>query len=125
ITSARVIVLGALHKAQAIFCRRRHQPRRPPPAKIRPGSPAPATGPGTANESTPLPVRVTTGCPTTNVFSTNTGGMPMRRRSVSRPVIWRLALEIPTVWGLKATSKVQVGDAEEQLASGVTEKDVF
>src|SRR5262245_42374081 len=29
---------------QAIFCRRRHQPRRPPPAKIRPGSPAPATG---------------------------------------------------------------------------------
>jgi len=30
--------------AQAIFCRRRHQPRRPPPAKIRPGSPAPATG---------------------------------------------------------------------------------
>jgi hypothetical protein len=27
------------------FCRRRHQPRRPPPAKIRPGSPAPAMGP--------------------------------------------------------------------------------
>ena len=26
--------------AQAIFCRRRHQPRRPPLAKIRPGSPA-------------------------------------------------------------------------------------
>src|SRR5215831_13995817 len=35
-------------KAQAIFCRRRHQPRRPPPAKIRPGRPAPARGPGTA-----------------------------------------------------------------------------
>jgi hypothetical protein len=33
--------------AQAIFCRRRHQPRRPPPAKIRPGSPAPGMGPGT------------------------------------------------------------------------------
>src|SRR5262249_55250044 len=33
--------------AQAIFCRRRHQPRRPPPAKIRPGRPAPTTGPGT------------------------------------------------------------------------------
>src|SRR5215467_13118582 len=32
---------------QAIFFRRRHQPRRPPPAKIRPGSPAPAMGPGT------------------------------------------------------------------------------
>jgi hypothetical protein len=34
--------------AQAIFCRRRHQPIRPPLAKIRPGSPAPAMGPGTA-----------------------------------------------------------------------------
>jgi hypothetical protein len=34
-------------QAQAIFLRRRHQPRRPPPAKIRPGSPAPAMGPGT------------------------------------------------------------------------------
>ena len=32
---------------QAIFHRRRHQPRRPPPAKIRPGRPAPAMGPGT------------------------------------------------------------------------------
>jgi hypothetical protein len=29
---------------QAIFCRRRHQPRSPPLTKIRPGSPAPATG---------------------------------------------------------------------------------
>src|SRR5262245_48983172 len=34
--------------AQAIFFRRCHQPRRPPLAKIRPGSPAPTTGPGTA-----------------------------------------------------------------------------
>src|SRR5215831_17757389 len=33
---------------QAIFRRRRHQPSRPPPAKIRPGRPAPAMGPGTA-----------------------------------------------------------------------------
>ena len=32
---------------QAIFCCRRHQPRRPPLAKISPGSPAPAIGPGT------------------------------------------------------------------------------
>jgi hypothetical protein len=31
-------------EAQAIFFRRRHQPRTPPSAKIRPGSPAPATG---------------------------------------------------------------------------------
>jgi hypothetical protein len=30
-------------EAQAIF-RRRHQPRRPPLTKIRPGSPAPAMG---------------------------------------------------------------------------------
>src|ERR1700730_8631849 len=35
---------------QAIFRRRRHQPRRPPPANSRPGSPAPAIGPGTASE---------------------------------------------------------------------------
>jgi hypothetical protein len=40
-------------KAQAIFCRRRHQPRRPPPANIRPGSPAPTIGPGTAAVSEP------------------------------------------------------------------------
>src|SRR5215831_14579226 len=31
----------------SVFCRRRHQPRRPPLAKITPGSPAPAMGPGT------------------------------------------------------------------------------
>src|SRR5262245_15338231 len=31
--------------------RRRHQPRRPAPAKIRPGSPAPTLGPGTARNT--------------------------------------------------------------------------
>jgi hypothetical protein len=31
---------------QALFFRRRHQPRRPTPATIRPGNPAPAMGPG-------------------------------------------------------------------------------
>jgi hypothetical protein len=36
--------------AQAIFFRRRHQPRRPPHATIRPGRPAPTTGPGTTTE---------------------------------------------------------------------------
>src|SRR5262245_65892607 len=36
-----------LPEAQSIACRRRHQPRRPPPAKMRPGRPAPAMGPGT------------------------------------------------------------------------------
>jgi hypothetical protein len=32
---------------QAVLCRRRHQPRKPPHAAIRPGRPAPAMGPGT------------------------------------------------------------------------------
>src|SRR5215475_5898832 len=39
--------------AQAIFCRRRHQPRRPPPANSRPGSPAPTMGPGTGDATRP------------------------------------------------------------------------
>src|SRR5215831_3394324 len=48
----RACVCGppSLPYAQALFCRRRHQPsRRPPPniSAIRPGSPAPAMGPGT------------------------------------------------------------------------------
>jgi hypothetical protein len=38
-------------EAQALFCRRRHQPRRPPPSNIRPGSPAP---PRTINVSAEL-----------------------------------------------------------------------
>src|SRR5262249_24277630 len=41
---------SAKRKAQAIFRRRRHQPRRPPLAKIRPGSPAPAMGAGTPTD---------------------------------------------------------------------------
>ena len=36
----------------AAFRFRRHQPSRLPPAKIRPGRPAPAMGPGTATSST-------------------------------------------------------------------------
>src|SRR5262252_2905860 len=38
---------GLRSARQAIFCRRRHQPRMPPLAKIRPGTPAPTIGPGT------------------------------------------------------------------------------
>src|SRR5262249_6590890 len=38
-------------RAHAVFFRRRHQPRRPPPAKRRPGRPAPAIGPGTGTFS--------------------------------------------------------------------------
>jgi hypothetical protein len=34
-----------------VFCRRRHQPRKPPLAKIRPGRPAPAMGAGTGAEA--------------------------------------------------------------------------
>src|SRR5207253_2475351 len=40
--------------AQAAFCRRRHQPRSPPLAKMRPGRPAPAMGPGTGAAAVPI-----------------------------------------------------------------------
>jgi hypothetical protein len=43
-TDAAALVARSL---QALFCRRRHQPRRPALANIRPGNPAPAIGPGT------------------------------------------------------------------------------
>src|SRR5262249_20937186 len=36
--------------ARAVRCRRRHQPRRPPPAKMRRGKPAPAMGGGDCQE---------------------------------------------------------------------------
>src|SRR5262245_40878143 len=36
-------------ETQAIFFRRRHQARRPPPANIRPGRSAPTMGPGTTD----------------------------------------------------------------------------
>src|SRR5262249_37335774 len=55
---------AARRETQAIFFRRRHQPRRPALAKIRPGRPAPETGPGTGavlkanNQLVPK-----TGCP--------------------------------------------------------------
>ena len=39
---------------QAVFCRRRSQPSNPPQARIRPGRPAPTTGPGTAAADCPL-----------------------------------------------------------------------
>src|SRR5215831_17146170 len=43
-------------RRQAVFRRRRHQPKRPPPAKIRPGSPAPAIGVGTPTVTSQLPI---------------------------------------------------------------------
>ena len=42
-------VYGLRANVQAIFFRRLHQPSRPPLAKISPGRPAPAMGPGTPN----------------------------------------------------------------------------
>jgi len=42
---------------QAIFCRRRHQPRRPPPAKIRPGKPTPTMGPQVAGSGSGPPTK--------------------------------------------------------------------
>ena len=44
-------------EVQAIFFRRRHQPRRPPLAKMRPGRPAPTMGPGTPTPHRPTGVR--------------------------------------------------------------------
>jgi hypothetical protein len=41
---------------QAIFCRRRHQARRPPLIKISPGRPAPAMGPGTTAQVPGAPI---------------------------------------------------------------------
>jgi hypothetical protein len=48
-TRERLHAIDARQTSQTIFFRRRHQPSRPPLAKIRPGSPAPAMGPGTAD----------------------------------------------------------------------------
>ena len=39
--------ISSLQRNRREACRRRHQPRRPPLANSRPGSPAPAMGPGT------------------------------------------------------------------------------
>ena len=58
-------------EAQAIFFRRRHQPRRPPPAKIRPGRPAPAMGPGTAVVDVPVPSSVNPSVAVNSVVSLN------------------------------------------------------
>jgi len=40
-------VCGLAAESQSIFCRRRHQTSKPPPAKVRPGRPEPMMGPGT------------------------------------------------------------------------------
>jgi hypothetical protein len=75
--------------AQAVFCRRRHQPRRPPPANIRPGSPAPVMGPGTAGVGSKEPwdtVRVSLpsiSFPKIGLGEVNDGGFQLRREPVS------------------------------------------
>jgi hypothetical protein len=43
----RALAQAPLMDIRTIFCRRRHQPSRPPLANSTPGSPAPAMGPGT------------------------------------------------------------------------------
>jgi len=58
---------------QAIFFRRRHQPRRPPLANIKPGSPVPTWGMGTS----PSPGEPPSGWPHTLLDSqTTTAGLP-------------------------------------------------
>src|SRR6516164_7348959 len=68
--------------AQAVRRRRRHQARRPPPAKIRPGSPAPAIGPGTLSPvSEKLPLNVGAGLPpTTSVPTRSQSGCRAKSR---------------------------------------------
>jgi hypothetical protein len=46
-SNALFVISGLPVLIEALFCRRRHQPRRPALAKIRPGRPAPAMGAGT------------------------------------------------------------------------------
>jgi hypothetical protein len=55
-------------EGQALFCRRRHQPSRPPPAKIKPGSPAPAMRPGTAGVLETLIVPAFSGADMKNIL---------------------------------------------------------
>src|SRR3984893_8953529 len=59
--------------AQAVLCRRRHQPRRPAPAKIRRGKPAPAMGPGTA------PEKAFTSKPRIEKFTISPEAMPLSK----------------------------------------------
>jgi hypothetical protein len=58
--------------------RHRHQPRRPPPAKIRPGSPAPTRGPGTVEGDVPSSPAPTMGPGTVE------GDVPMVRLSSAK-----------------------------------------
>jgi hypothetical protein len=64
-------------------CRRRHQPRRPSLAKIRPGRPAPAMGPGTA-ASPPNRICATSANPTVPVNATREISSPPAVVSVKK-----------------------------------------
>src|SRR5262245_1730093 len=70
--------MSAAPDAQAVFFRRRHQARRPPLAKIRPGMPAPAMGPGTAEGDVPSSPAPTMGPGTVE------GDVPMVRLSSAK-----------------------------------------
>jgi hypothetical protein len=65
----RPVACRALALFQAVRRRRRHQPRRPPLAKISPGTPAPTMGPGTATVS-PNRICATSANPTVLVNAT-------------------------------------------------------
>jgi hypothetical protein len=55
---------------QALFCRRRHQPRRPVPARIRPGKAS--AGDGGGDKSTECDLRVDAGCGPASPLEPNT-----------------------------------------------------
>ena len=69
----KILIVAARVKAQALFCRRRHQPRRPPLARIRPGKPAGVPAPPG------LPLRSAT------VRSTSTAPHPHLRATIQSP----------------------------------------
>ena len=89
---------------QATFFRRRHQPRMPPLAKIRPGSPAPAMGPGTGD----VPLA------TSEIFCANVLAILPSELNSAAP---KVKTPVPVRPGVTVTSTVQVVEEVEQLLS--------
>src|SRR5262249_59607665 len=100
---------GVALEVRASFRRRPHQRRRPPLAKIRPGGPAPATGPGTAG-ATPL----TTSAIVTSGNTPATGGGPgLSSVALNR----KTPATEPKMGAVARTSSVQMVELEVQLSS--------
>jgi hypothetical protein len=74
-------VRGTPPDVQAICRRHRHQPSRPPPAKIRPGSPAPAIGPGTGSDAVAVTV-------TLEIWPSLLAVPPLNAHSPHKPHCW-------------------------------------